>query len=134
MTFSLMLVDDSEAFADIVADSLSVTGFEIHRAKDGAEALAALLAQPREWFALITDQRMPRMGGMELIREVMAQGISVQHYVLMSSNFEYDAKLNTFLEEARQVDLRLVEKSEYGQLREILGLRRPAAEAAVGGV
>src|SRR5919205_994733 len=63
-----LIVDDNRAFAENLSEIVSDLGDEVTVAQDGAEALA--LATKRRYDALVTDMRMPFMGGAELVHRV----------------------------------------------------------------
>ncbi len=62
-----LVVDDNLAFAENIAEILRDVGDEACVAGDGATALEFLRSQ--RFDALITDMRMPKFGGAELVRE-----------------------------------------------------------------
>jgi CheY-like chemotaxis protein len=68
MVRSYLLVDDNVAFAENVAEILRDGGDEVAIA-DSGEAALGLVRQTR-FDALITDMRMPRMGGAQLLRQL----------------------------------------------------------------
>jgi CheY-like chemotaxis protein len=64
----ILAVDDEEAIAESIAYFLDAPHRTITVAKDGKEALASVA---REKFdIIITDHRMPRAGGLELVRRL----------------------------------------------------------------
>jgi CheY-like chemotaxis protein len=63
-----LIVDDNRDFAENLAEILRDRGDEVTIATGGAEALA--LARGTRFDALLTDMRMPLMGGAELVHEV----------------------------------------------------------------
>jgi len=63
-----LIVDDNRAFADNVAEIVRDLGDDVSVAEGGARALE--LARRRRYDALVTDMRMPLMGGAELVREL----------------------------------------------------------------
>jgi CheY-like chemotaxis protein len=63
-----LIVDDNRDFAENLAEILRDQGDEVAIAGGGPEALA--LARGRRFDALLTDMRMPLMGGAELVHEV----------------------------------------------------------------
>jgi two-component system, response regulator PdtaR len=63
-----LLVDDNRDFAENLAEILRDGGDEVAIAGDGREALA--LAAAQRFDALLTDMRMPFMGGAELVHEL----------------------------------------------------------------
>jgi CheY-like chemotaxis protein len=69
---SVLVVDDSATFRQLLTMSLSrlegISGASITEAVDGQDALEKL--KERDFDLILTDIRMPRMDGLELIRRV----------------------------------------------------------------
>jgi DNA-binding NtrC family response regulator len=66
----ILVADDEPTFRALLADILEQAGHEVVEVADGAAALAAL---ERGGFDLVlSDQRMPRLDGLELLRRVRA--------------------------------------------------------------
>jgi CheY-like chemotaxis protein len=65
---SYLVVDDNRDFAENLAEILRDRGDEVVIAEDGREAAAAVRA--RRFDAVLTDMRMPLMGGAELVHEI----------------------------------------------------------------
>ena len=68
MTKSILVVDDTRSMRKMVAAVLQTAGYEVEEAGDGVEALE--LARQRVFDLVVTDQNMPRMDGVSLIREL----------------------------------------------------------------
>jgi CheY-like chemotaxis protein len=64
----VLVVDDEEAIVYIFRRYLEAAGYRVSTAHDGVEALALFDGEPID--ALVTDARMPRMNGNELISRV----------------------------------------------------------------
>jgi two-component system response regulator AtoC len=76
-----MLVVDNEArMRQILELALGSMGHEVVQAADGVEALAAIDAT--RFDLVLTDLRMPRMDGMQLLRELRERGEEVPVIVL----------------------------------------------------
>lgn len=65
---SYLIVDDNREFAENLAEILRDGGAEVAIAGGGPEALA--LARGARFDAILTDMRMPLMGGAEVVHEV----------------------------------------------------------------
>jgi two-component system response regulator AtoC len=63
---SILIADDEESIRHVLAVLLADRGYEVRAVKDGEEALAELSS--REYDALVTDVRMPKMDGLALVR------------------------------------------------------------------
>ena len=61
----ILVVDDEPTIREILCDFLRMEGFQVADAADGRLALAALEARPFD--LIITDLKMPEMGGLELL-------------------------------------------------------------------
>ena len=69
----VLLAEDEPPVARSFADLLEAEGYEVDLALDGAEALDAARRLGDGLDALVTDLRMPRMGGEDLIRALRAE-------------------------------------------------------------
>lgn len=76
---TVMIVEDDPAIRRLYSFLLSNSGYEVLEAEDGQVALERYDEQP--CHLIITDMNMPRMGGMDLVRELREKGSSV--YVIM---------------------------------------------------
>jgi response regulator RpfG family c-di-GMP phosphodiesterase len=64
----ILVVDDEEVIRDILADFLAMEGFEVRTAPDGAAALAELTQG--HYDLVLSDLKMPNMGGIELLDSI----------------------------------------------------------------
>jgi DNA-binding NtrC family response regulator len=88
----ILVVDDNLAFAENLAEIIGDAGAgEAVVAESGARALE--LIQTTRFDAMVTDMRMPRMSGAELIRE--ARRIDPGLAVIVVSAFSGDDQLTT---------------------------------------
>ena len=69
----VLLVDDDADFCDMMHLLLERLGFEVVPYTRAKEALNDFREMPATWDALITDQNMPEMSGLELLAAVKAQ-------------------------------------------------------------
>jgi two-component system chemotaxis response regulator CheY len=68
---SILAVDDSASMRQMVSFTLRSSGYEVIEAVDGQDALDKLGG--REVDLVLTDQNMPRMDGLTLIRQLRIQ-------------------------------------------------------------
>ncbi|MCA9616620.1 MAG: response regulator, partial [Myxococcales bacterium] len=61
----ILVVDDEQVIREILADFLSMEGFVVRTAADGSEALVEL--SRTHYDLVLTDLKMPKMGGLELL-------------------------------------------------------------------
>ena len=62
----ILVADDDSGIRELIALSLIRSGYEVDTARDGAEAWKAL--NEVSYYLLITDYKMPKMTGLELIQ------------------------------------------------------------------
>ena len=68
MAKSILAVDDSASIRSMVSFTLKSAGYEVIEAVDGVDALAKAKARPMN--LVLTDQNMPRMDGLTLVRSL----------------------------------------------------------------
>jgi len=69
----ILIVDDEERIRHLLAIMLGRRGHQVDQAGDGVEALEMINAKPFD--LVITDIKMPRMDGMELLKRIMEMDI-----------------------------------------------------------
>ena len=68
MAKSILAVDDSASIRSMVSFTLKNAGYEVTEAVDGVDALAK--ARAKTMNLVLTDQNMPRMDGLTLVRSL----------------------------------------------------------------
>jgi len=127
---SVLVVDDEEVIRDIFARAL--TGYEVTKAGNGAEALALLDQRPFD--VVVTDVLMPGGGGLDLLRSIKEKQ-PTQPVIVMTGYAGRDTVLDALKADAddfitKPVDLlqlkatvvRVLEKRDLKQ--ELLQLQR----------
>jgi putative two-component system response regulator len=66
-----LIVDDEPLLRQVLTHLMRGEGFECHEAANGEEALAVLATRPI--MIVLSDLRMPRMDGIQLLREIRAR-------------------------------------------------------------
>jgi DNA-binding response OmpR family regulator len=79
---NILLAEDERSVAFSISFALKADGHRIEIATDGEQALAKLTADPDAFDLLITDNNMPRMTGVELVRRLRETGFSGKILVL----------------------------------------------------
>src|SRR6187397_1289770 len=64
----VLVVDDEKFIRDIIADFLGMEGYIVRTAEDGSSAVSEL--ERARYDSVISDLKMPKMGGLDLLREV----------------------------------------------------------------
>jgi len=70
MAKSVLTVDDSASIRQMVAFTLKSSGYEVTDATDGMDGLDK--AKGKSFNLILTDQNMPRMDGLTLIKNLRA--------------------------------------------------------------
>ncbi|MCE9600571.1 MAG: response regulator [Spirochaetia bacterium] len=83
---TILAVDDSPTVRAMVQQALSMGGYKIIVASDGAEGLETFSHQPFD--LVITDINMPIMDGLTLIREIRKSNDTVPILTLTTENDE----------------------------------------------
>ena len=67
-TVSILIVDDQEMMRGLIVKILGREGYQILTAEDGVAALEVL--KEKKVDLIISDMKMPRMGGFDLLKQV----------------------------------------------------------------
>ena len=78
----ILVVEDEKAVGQLLALVLGGPSCKVTTAGDGWEALMRIGAAPRPFDVVITDHRMPRVSGLELVRRLRARNFSGKILVL----------------------------------------------------
>lgn len=82
---TVLLVEDHPANLEILHEYLEDTGYTLVSAHDGVEAQDYLLAAPTRYHAVLLDLMMPRMTGMEVLRDMKAHPILMHIPVIIQT-------------------------------------------------
>src|SRR5690554_5473366 len=74
----ILIVDDERMIREVLADFLSLEGFDVETAEDGEAALAEL--SRNDYDLVLTDLKMPKMGGIQLLEAIRS---SMPHIVVV---------------------------------------------------
>lgn len=88
MSNRILIADDDKAGRETLSRFLRLEGFDVDETADGVDALEMFRSNPHD--VLITDLRMPKMDGLDLLRQVKAispatMGIVITGYASTSS-------------------------------------------------
>src|SRR5262249_8269243 len=71
----ILIVDDEKVIREILSDFLAMEGYVVRAVEDGVGALKELRLRPYDM--VISDLKMPNMGGLELLEKIAAEGLNV---------------------------------------------------------
>ena len=75
---TILLVEDEPAVRQLFAQALSRAGYRVLEARNGQEALKVFDQHGESIDLLLTDMRMPYMGGAELAQVLQARRLSLK--------------------------------------------------------
>lgn len=70
---TILLVEDEPAVRQLFAQALTRAGYSVHEARNGQEAMKLFDQHGDSIDMLLTDMRMPYMGGAELTQHLLAR-------------------------------------------------------------
>lgn len=89
-TIRLLLVDDEEAYVDVLANRLSRRGFEVTKTYSGTQALQAM--RGKEFDVAVLDLKMEDMDGIEVLKVVKRMDPNMQVIMLTGHGSETAAR------------------------------------------
>jgi CheY-like chemotaxis protein len=78
----ILAVDDNPSIRSSMHFIFAGPRYEVTEAEDGDDALARLGANSDPYDVIIVDQKMPRLTGVELVKEIRQRGIAGKIMVL----------------------------------------------------
>ncbi len=112
----ILHVDDMRQLCDIVQQSLGRDGHTVESFSDGESALARIKEDPKGFDVFISDHHMPKMNGLEVVRELRKIGFSGRIFIFSS---EIDEEVNDIYLELK-VDHVLPKPILLPELRQLL--------------
>lgn len=89
-TIRLLLVDDEEAYVDVLANRLSRRGFDVTKTYSGTQALQAM--RGREFDVVVLDLKMEDMDGIEVLKVLKRMDPKMQVIMLTGHGSETAAR------------------------------------------
>ena len=109
----ILAVEDETAVARMLALVLGGPSCKVTTAADGEKALAKIAATPGPFDVVITDHKMPRASGLELVRQLRARNFAGKILVLSAHLSEGNVQAYQEL----NVDLMVSKPFDIDQLR-----------------
>ncbi len=89
----ILVIEDEEAIADIIATKLRKEKYEVDTSFDGEDGLYNALTNVYD--LIILDIMMPKMNGVEVLKELKENNISAK-VIMLTAKSELDDKLSCF--------------------------------------
>ena len=114
----ILVVEDEKAVAHMIALVLGGPAAKVARARNGWEALIKIGVTARPFDVVITDHRMPRMTGLDLVRRLRAQNFGGK--ILVLSAHLSDEVIHEYDELA--VDMMMTKPFDFNELQEAMAI------------
>jgi len=123
----ILVVEDEKAIAHMIAMVLGGPASKVVRARNGWEALIKIGATAQPFDVVITDHRMPRMTGLQLVRQLRAQNFGGK--ILVVSGHLSDEDIRGY--EELNVDMMMSKPFDFDELQQAMAvLNRKASVLA----
>ncbi|MEO7165409.1 MAG: response regulator [Spartobacteria bacterium] len=126
-SLQILAVEDEKAVAQILAVVLGGPMSIVTRAADGWEALIKVAATSRPFDLVITDHRMPRMGGLELVRRLRTRKFDGKIMVLSAHLSDEDIRAY----EELHVDMMMSKPFDFNEIQDAVAVLTKGASVAV---
>ena len=74
-TARILVVDDEKVIREILAEFLTLEGYQVASVEDGQKAIEELRLRPYD--LVISDLKMPRVSGLQLLEKLAEENINV---------------------------------------------------------
>jgi DNA-binding response OmpR family regulator len=114
----ILVVEDEKAIAHMIAMVLGGPASKVVRARNGWEALIKIGATAQPFDVVITDHRMPRMTGLQLVRQLRAQNFGGK--ILVVSGHLSDEDIRGY--EELNVDMMMSKPFDFDELQQAMAV------------
>jgi DNA-binding response OmpR family regulator len=121
----ILVVEDEKAIAHMIAMVLGGPASKVVRARSGWEALIKIGATSKPFDVVITDHRMPRMTGLELVRHLRAKDFGGKILVLSAHLADEDIQAYEDL----SVDMMMSKPFDFDELQQAMTVLDKKASA-----
>ena len=114
----ILVVEDEKAVAHMIALVLGGPGSKVAKARNGWEALIKIGGTARPFDVVITDHRMPRMTGLQLVSRLRAQHFGGK--ILVLSAHLSDEVIRAY--EELGVDMMMTKPFDFDELQQAMAI------------
>lgn len=124
----ILVVEDEKALAHMIAMVLGGPAAKVTTARNGWEALIKIHLAAGRFDVIITDHRMPRLTGLELVRRLRTQNFSGKIMVLSAHLGDEDIRAY----EELNVDMMMTKPFDFDELQEAMAVLDKKASVLAG--
>ncbi len=124
----ILVVEDDKAVARVIALMLGGPAAKIAMAANGWEALIKIGATARPFDVVITDHRMPRMNGLQLVERLRTKKFGGKILVLSAHLTEEDIRAY----EELNVDMMMTKPFDFDELQRAMAVLNKKASVLAG--
>ena len=124
----ILVVEDDKAAARVIALMLGGPAAKIAMAANGWEALIKIGATARPFDVIITDHRMPRMNGLQLVQRLRKKSFGGKILVLSAHLTEEDIRAY----EELNVDMMMTKPFDFDELQRAMAVLNKKASVLAG--
>jgi DNA-binding response OmpR family regulator len=123
----ILIVEDEKAVGHMIAMVLGGPAAKVTRARNGWEALIKIGVAPQPFDIVITDHRMPRMTGLQLVQRLREKNFGGK--ILVLSAHLSDDVIHEYDE--LKVDMMMTKPFDFEELQEAMAIleRKPSVLA-----
>ncbi len=121
----ILVVEDEKAVGHMIAMVLGGPASKVTRAANGWEALMRIGATAQPFDVIITDHRMPRMNGLQLVRRLREQKFGGK--ILVLSAHLSDDDISAY--EELNVDMMMSKPFDFDDLQQAMAVLNKDASA-----
>ncbi len=92
---TILLVEDEPAVRQLFAQALTRAGYHVYEARNGQEALKVFDHHGDSIDLLLTDVRMPYMGGLDLAKQLRARRVTLKLICISGYPGAHDGEVST---------------------------------------
>lgn len=124
----ILVAEDEKALAHMIAMVLGGPAAKVVRAANGWEALIKIGATARPFDVVVTDHRMPRMTGLQLVRRLKEKSFGGKILVLSAHLSDEDIRAY----EELNVDMMMSKPFDFDELQQAMAVlnKKPSVLAA----
>jgi two-component system OmpR family response regulator len=124
----ILVVEDEKSVSHVIAMVLGGPTSKVTTARNGWEALIRIGVEPKPFDVVITDHRMPRMTGLELVRRLRTKNFAGK--ILVLSAHLTDQEIAAY--EKLNVDMMMTKPFDFDELQDAMAVLNKKASVLAG--